>query len=677
MCRTQQESVQQKVDADLNVAREIMNQAGPVTFAEETVPWQAVNQFTNQSSTVRLPKMMVGQVWLGQNTSLSAPSPIVDKVQNLVGGTCTLFQRMNDAGDMLRVCTNVQTLDNTRAIGTYIPATQSDGSQNPVISSVLRGETFRGRAYVVNAWYITAYEPIVDETGKVVGVLYVGVKQENVKSLREGIMDIVVGKTGYVFVLGGSGNQKGDYIISQNGQRDGENIWEAKDSDGNYFIQEIIQKATSQETSRSGEIPVDFVHYPWKNPGEDQARMKISAITYFEPWDWVIGAGSYEDDFQETQVEMDRTITMVEKAISNMVLVTIALALGLSLISLLIASVLGNRISSPLITTSDILGRVSEGDLTQHLNFTQKDEIGHIAQALNHMVDSVKQVIAGIQDSAEQVASSSEELSSSAQSLSSGATEQAANLEETSASIEELSASINQNSENAENALKVTNNAGPLMQQGTEKVERTVDAMKKIAEQIRIVDDIADQTNLLALNAAIEAARAGEMGKGFAVVAVEVRKLAERSQQAAKEITQLAAESVQLAEQAGEAIGKVGPMAQKTAEMVQEIASACREQASGAEQITEAMSQLDQVTQQNSASSEEAAAASEELAAQAQNMRELVERFKIDKEGHGSRKSTVSYPAAAGKQKLLASRPSSTHRPPEEEQEEYTQESTF
>ncbi len=194
---------------------------------------------------------------------------------------------------------------------------------------------------------------------------------------------------------------------------------------------------------------------------------------------------------------------------------------------------------------------------------------------------------------------------------------------------------MDQNAENSKKADQIARKAADDAQQGGAAVAETVDAMRRIANQIKIVDDIADQTNLLALNAAIEAARAGEMGKGFAVVAVEVRKLAERSQQAAKEISELASSSVEGAEKAGQLIEQVVPDIQKTAELVQEISMACQEQSSGANQIREATTSLDQVTQQNSATSEESAAASEELASQAQNMQEIVSRFKVNGNGNG------------------------------------------
>ncbi len=292
MLRVQDEQCKKKVRANLAVAHDLLERAGAVSFSKDTINWDATNQFTKQSRQATLPKMMVGREWLGQNRDSGAPSPVVDKLHSLVGDTCTIFQRMNDAGDMLRVCTNVKKEDGSRAIGTYIPAVNPDGTPNPVISAVLRGETYVGRAFVVNAWYSAAYEPILDAQKRVVGVLYCGVKQDDIGELRQGIMDIVAGKTGYVYVLGGSGEEKGRYVISCKGQRDGENIWDAKDADGNLFIQSVIAKALA---TKNGEC--DFERYPWRNQGEDHARWKIAAVTYFQPWDWVIGVGAYEDDY--------------------------------------------------------------------------------------------------------------------------------------------------------------------------------------------------------------------------------------------------------------------------------------------------------------------------------------------------------------------------------------------
>lgn len=257
MLRTQHESLKKKLTADLRLARHILIQKGGIRLAQEKVQWQATNHFNNQIKTIELPKMLVGGRWLGQVTDLDTKVPIVDQVRELSGDTCTIFQRINEQGDMLRVCTNVLRSDGARAIGTYIPAVNPDGIPTPVIQAVLSGQTYTARAYVVNAWYITAYEPIKDENGSVVGMLYVGVRQEDVPELRKGIMDIKVGKTGYVYILGGSGDQKGVYIISKDGARDGENIWNATEAEGRPFIQSIIAKAIA---TKDGQC--DFERYP-------------------------------------------------------------------------------------------------------------------------------------------------------------------------------------------------------------------------------------------------------------------------------------------------------------------------------------------------------------------------------------------------------------------------------
>jgi methyl-accepting chemotaxis protein len=214
--------------------------------------------------------------------------------------------------------------------------------------------------------------------------------------------------------------------------------------------------------------------------------------------------------------------------------------------------------------------------------------------------------------------------------MSQGATEQASSIEEVSASVEEMAANIRQNADNASQTEKIAMKAALDAKEGGEAVAQTVDAMKQIAGKISIIEEIARQTNLLALNAAIEAARAGEHGKGFAVVASEVRKLAERSQRAAGEITELSGSSVKVAEKAGGLLAKILPDVQKTAELVQEITAASKEQDSGAAQINKAIQQLDQVIQQNASASEEMSSTSEELASQAEQLQTAIAFFKVD-----------------------------------------------
>ncbi|MGK6317822.1 methyl-accepting chemotaxis protein, partial [Neorhizobium sp. DT-125] len=217
--------------------------------------------------------------------------------------------------------------------------------------------------------------------------------------------------------------------------------------------------------------------------------------------------------------------------------------------------------------------------------------------------------------------------------LSQGATEQASSAEEASASMEQMAANIKQNADNAAQTEKIARQSSKDAETSGQAVGRAVTAMRTIAEKISIVQEIARQTDLLALNAAVEAARAGEHGKGFAVVASEVRKLAERSQAAAAEISALSGETVQVATEAGEMLNRLVPDIQKTAELVSEISAACREQDIGAAQINEAIQQLDKVTQQNAGASEEMSATSEELAAQAEELQASIAFFRIDQAG--------------------------------------------
>jgi methyl-accepting chemotaxis protein len=202
--------------------------------------------------------------------------------------------------------------------------------------------------------------------------------------------------------------------------------------------------------------------------------------------------------------------------------------------------------------------------------------------------------------------------------------------------MEEMASSIRQNTDNATQTEKIAIKSAVDAREGGKAVNETVAAMKEIATKISIIEEIARQTNLLALNAAIEAARAGEHGKGFAVVASEVRKLAERSQSAAGEISGLSIRSVAIAEQAGEMLTKMVPDIQRTSELVQEITASSKEQDVGAEQINKAIQQLDQIIQQNASASEEMASTSEELSSQAGQLSDAISFFKVDSEGSSS-----------------------------------------
>lgn len=343
---------------------------------------------------------------------------------------------------------------------------------------------------------------------------------------------------------------------------------------------------------------------------------------------------------KEYGLETDKTvITMLAV---NIIAVIVAISLGIFIARL---------ISRPIRELVTGATQIADGDLNVNIKATTKDEIGVLAANFSTMAEQINDVMVTITAASEQVAAGSKQVSDSSMSLSQGATEQASSIEELTASIEEIATQTKHNAESADQANRLAEMAQDNAAKGNEQMQEMQKAMVEINQSssniskiIKVIDEIAFQTNILALNAAVEAARAGQHGKGFAVVAEEVRNLAARSANAAKETTAMIESSIKkvedgttIANETAIALNKIVEGVTEVAVLVNNIAVASNEQAAGIEQINQGISQVSQVVQSNSATSEESAAASEELSSQAEMLKQSVSRFKLKNKSFSSK----------------------------------------
>ncbi|WP_027189173.1 methyl-accepting chemotaxis protein [Paucidesulfovibrio longus] len=449
---------------------------------------------------------------------------------------------------------------------------------------------------------------------------------------------------------------------------DGTDISGSADPNGKHLFVEMAKVAKAEGKG--------FVDYMWPKPGHDAPQPKISFVRLYEPWGWVVGSGIYVDDVAAQTQKLRWTILIPFIGCSLLVMV---------LVFYIIRGIVGR-----LHRAVELAGEIRLGDLSKRLDFDQQNEVGKLGEALNAMAEGLEdkarlaeriaagdltsdvrvasdrdtlgqalqrmsgelnKLISQVREATAQMDEGANQVSESSQSLSEGATEQAAAIQQITSAMNEIGSQTRSSAEKAAKASSLADGARKSAEQGGDEMRRMVEAMDQINESsqaiskiIKVIDEIAFQTNLLALNAAVEAARAGSHGKGFAVVAEEVRNLASRSAKAARETAQLIEGSVNrtahgdsIVRETADSLSAIVEQAASVAALVADISDASDRQAQGVQQVSDGLNQIDAVTQRNTANAEETASAAEELSAQSTELRGLMHRFKVRREGMGGR----------------------------------------
>lgn len=569
-------NAQEKVNSDLNSARILLAARGSASVQD-------------------------GMLIFGDSGIVNGNNEFVDEISSVLGDSVTIFQVQD--GTAVRIATTNLNDDGSRATGTAV-------SQEVYNTVVRNGDTYYGRAWVVNQWHRSAYTPIKDSSGNIIGILGLGMSEEPFwQDITTQMAGLDIGENGYFYVMDSEGN----LLIHPDSQ--GENVYDYS------FIQTII-------ADKEG-----YVEYSWE--GQD----KVSAYTYYEPADLYIVSTAYRSDFSGPIV-----------AIRN------GLIAGI-FICILFGSAIGiffsRSITRPLDSIITATDRIAEGDLSVQISNDSSDELGKLSGSINKMVANLGKLVGEIKSSSSSVSSAAEEMAATSEQVSAssgeashsmskiveGAQQQYLRSDEIARAMSDMTVSIQSISENAQLASVTATDASNLIKEvgvlsqslGTHmsEIQDAVEVSasdignmdlksQQIGEIVELITNIADQTNLLALNAAIEAARAGESGKGFAVVADEVRKLAESSGNAAQQIAKLivemqagakkavhsmetevvkVSEGSRIINETVEAVQKIVGGGGKVAAMAQEIASSARDQSASIEEITASIEEISAISQ--------------------------------------------------------------------------------
>ncbi|ALK97148.1 chemotaxis protein [Massilia sp. WF1] len=541
------------------------------------------------------------------NLDFSAP----DEFTRTTGGNATIFVASGE--DFVRISTSVRKENGERAVGTMLD------HASPAYAKVRAGKPYVGLITLFGKQTITDYEPVLDASGKVIAVLYVGVDiSADLAVLKQRIKSMKVGDSGYIYVLNAApGKNLGEVLVHPT--REGQNMLASRDAAGRDYVREMLAAKEGLTT------------YTVQNADDAAPRKRLVAYTLFEDWNWLIAGGTYEDEIVQEAARLRN-----HAILSGLV--------ALAIFAAILHAVIKRTVTRPLGEARDAAVRMAQGDLSVALASSRRDEIGRLAAAMDEIGKGLSNVVGRVRGGAEQIASASSEISSGNLDLCARTEQQAATLAATASSMQDLTETVRQNAGDAHQANQLAVNTSMVAEEGGRMVGQVIERMEAIRQSsgrikdiIGVIDGIAFQTNILALNAAVEAARAGEQGRGFAVVASEVRNLAQRSAAAAKEIKALIEASgaevdagSRLVQEAGATMSEVLGSAGQVTAIMGRISAASTEQTGDIENINRAIGEMDQATQHNAALVEQASAAAQAMQEQADELARAVRLFKLD-----------------------------------------------
>jgi methyl-accepting chemotaxis protein WspA len=664
-CEAASKMVQKVLDRRLQDSDAFFQDMGGFSLSSETVSIKAINSSNHKEKTIPIPRMTLAGVF--------EPSTYIDVIREKFGGNYGLFQRVNEAGDMVLIATTISSEKGEKLKNLYLPSIQNSVA-NPVIQHILKKQVFHGIANLANGWHFTACKGITDKEGRIIGMLFTEAPFQTPASLRQAIMDMKVGKSGYVYVLGGKhAFHRGHYIISKGGQRDGEDLWDSKSTNGRYYVRSIVEKAVKL---KKNEVAHD--RYVWKNTGDKAARWKVVALTYFEPWDWVIGAGTYEDDYHDVKNNVETAMTqMLWVIVISGVLVLIPIV-GMALF-------FGKKITKRITLITNISGEIAKGNLSAAVDAVKSmvkgdkadetgspgDETGKLLISTQRMTESLNALVGQVQRSGIQLTASSTELAATAKQQQAAMDQQGEATSRVSRAAAEISSVATQLEATMQQVAERSQETAGFASKGQTDLARMEDAMhhmeaasrsisgrleainekaENITSVVITITKVADQTNLLSLNAAIEAEKAGEYGRGFNVVAREIRRLADQTAVATLDIEQMV-EGMQSAVSAGvmemdkfiaevkqsvEDVGKISGQLARIIEQVQALSPsfddvnvAMGHQSENANKANQAVARLSDEIRSTAESLQETFSAIEQLNEAARGLQQEVSHFRV------------------------------------------------